>query len=122
MSDYDRFDRLLYKPLFTPALGIAVLVDLTIGSVTYPAVPAIDDTAGDRADNPAVAEMQSIVPQVAFRSSDILALSIAFEDLDDAEIAMNGRTWKVESAVKETSPSGEDGGEYRCNVSEVETT
>lgn len=121
MSDYDRFDRLLFKPLFTPGLGLAVLVDLTIGSVVYPAVPAIDDTAGNAIENPVVADMQSIVPQVAFRATDILALGIEFDDLDDGEVAMNGRTWKIESAVKETSPSGEDAGEYRCNVSEVTT-
>jgi len=55
------------------------------------------------------------------RVSELAALNISREDdLDQAEITFNGKTWTILATLPRPTPDGESAGEIRLILSEIE--
>lgn len=55
------------------------------------------------------------------RVSELAALNISREDdLDQAEITFNGKTWNITATLPRPTPDGESAGEIRLMLSECE--
>lgn len=99
----------LYGPVYRTQ---GVPVQLTVGATVYPlsgTLRFLDKTAGLQL--PGTLEVETVQPVAMGRVKDIVALGLTLDDLDDATLLMNGKTWLVKSHRPMPSPGGEADGE-----------
>lgn len=109
------FSALLYGPVYTTLGVTCVFTTEDAGTIT---VTALDKSAGIQVGNDGIA-VQTLAPAVVVRVADLVALDVEASALDGAELAMNGKTWRVESVQPRPSPNGEDDGEVYCSIIRV---
>lgn len=80
-------------------------------------VTAIDKSSGVAVGTEA--EVQTIRPAAVVRAADLEAAGVTAEDLNDASLTMNGKTWRVEACQPRPSPNGEGDGEVYAYLIEV---
>jgi hypothetical protein len=94
----ENYASLVYGPIFRIK---AVPAQLTPRGGSPIDIKALDDTAGVEVEG-----AETLLPVVHVRYADLAANSIATTDLDDGAIAINGRTWSINRAREEPTPSG----------------
>lgn len=101
----------LYNPIYE-ALGVpAVLVpDNTNGEV---ALTVIDKTKGVEIPQADGIQLQTVKPAATARMVEVLANGITVDDVDDATITFNDKSWRIVSHLMKPSPKGEDDGEVQ---------
>lgn len=110
MSIWDQHFAALY------ASPIAVDAELTIACGDVPiALRSIDKTA-PKTNSFKGADVLTIGPAATVRASSLANVDLA--DLKDAELAMNGTTWRVASHQALPAPTGEAAGEIMLILSE----
>ena len=87
------FDALLLGPAYS-VFGEPAM--LTIGSVTYE-IDVIDGTRGVAVEEGGAIAVETIRPVADVRRSQLAGLGIAIADLIDAELTLNGATWRIKS-------------------------
>jgi hypothetical protein len=90
------FDALVFGPVYGTFAQPAVL---TLGSTNYD-LEVIDNTKGVTVDEGGVIGVQTIRPAADVRRSALVALGIAFADLIDGELTLNGATWRIKSFLE----------------------
>lgn len=102
----------LYDPIFA-TLGVPAV--LTMPDTTGEALDliVIDKTAGT---NVGTVEMPTVLPAAAVRAIDLAGIDL--EDVENATLALNGRTWRVKSYRLAPSPKGEADGQVYLVLSE----
>jgi hypothetical protein len=90
------FDALVLGPAYR-TFGQPVV--LTLGSSSYN-VEVIDNTKGIAVEEGGTIGVQTIRPAVDVRRSTLATLGIAFGDLIDGEIVVNGVTWRIKSFLE----------------------
>lgn len=110
------FGSTMLDPIYA-VIGVeAVLTPAT--SVSAATITAIDKSAGvvlADAKDPAV---QTVRPGARVRMAELTANGITLLDLDNATLAMNGKTWTVKAHRPMPNPNGEGEGEVLLLLSE----
>lgn len=106
----------LYGPVFT-ILGVVAQLD--VSSAGPVDILVLDKTAGVPVADAGDATVQRIVPAVAIRATDLVALGIAPADLDGGAIFMNGRSWEILNHALVPAPTGEEQGEVWAYLESV---
>ena len=90
------FDALVFGPIYDT---FGQPAELTIGTSRYDVV-VIDNTKGVTVDEAGMIGVQTVRPVADVRRSTLVGLGIAFEDLIDGEIAINGTAWRIKSFLE----------------------
>lgn len=90
---------LCYGPVFAMQAVTGVLAPFGGGPHD---IATLDDTAGVEVEG-----AETLLPVAHVLFSDLAARNIAPDTLDDGTIAINGRTWRIDSHRLEPSPSGQ---------------
>lgn len=104
MVDYNA---LLLNPTYL-ALGVCATITPKNGFVFE--VTAIDRTAGVEVNDQNVG-MMTVRPAATVRMSDLNRVNLKREDLRNAKLVMNGKTWRVENTLPRPTPNGAGDGE-----------
>lgn len=89
---------------------LATACVLTLSSDPPQTVRAIDITSGHVVAGAQI-ETATIAPAAAVRMSELAQKSIAVATLQDGQILMNGKTWRIMSHELRPTPEGEAAGE-----------
>jgi hypothetical protein len=91
-----------------PALG---------GPVT---VRVLDRTSGVEVASASNTEILTIRPAALVRVSELEASGVQRDELRKAELAMNGKTWRIEASLPKPTPNGESDGELMLILIETD--
>lgn len=91
---------------------------ITPASSASPATLAVIDETAGIAIRQKGAEVDTVVPAAVVRASVLAAAGLTRTDLRRAALAMNGRTYRIESTMPKPTPSGESDGEILLILTE----
>ena len=113
------YSTLLYDPVYAE-LGVPALLTAagTAGEIT---LTVIDDTR-PKTNTSGTAEVRSVGPGAYARIPELAGNGIERDDYLHAVLSFNGRAWTVRSYELRGSPNGEDLGEVRFLLKEVESS
>jgi len=106
------YSSLLYDPVYAE-----IGVPATLGAVS---LTVIDDTRPKQLPAGSFADVRGMGPGAFARIPELVAAGIIQDDWMDAVLAFNGRSWKVRSYELRGSPNGEDQGEVRFLLKEID--
>jgi hypothetical protein len=98
---------ILYGPQYA-ILGDDAQILLDDGLTTYP-IRAIDKTTGIAVGG--TIDVPTIVPAACIYYPDLVALDLVPDQLVDAELTLNGKTWRIDATRPAPGMSGEASGE-----------
>ncbi len=90
------FNAVVLGPVYDTFAKSAVL---TIGPVNYD-VEVIDNTKGVSVEEGGLVGVQTIRPAVDVRRTTLLLDGITFDDLVDAQLALDGVAWRIKSFIE----------------------
>lgn len=104
------YQALLYNPTQL-IFGVTAVLTPAAASPGALTLSAIDKTMGITVADAREIGVETIQPAAVIRMAELLAGGLAREDLSEASLSMNGKTWRVESYRLIPSPKGEADGE-----------
>lgn len=107
------YQALLYDPIYN-ALGVSAQLDLGTDGIVP--LTVIDKTAGIAVGDGV--EVHTIKPACDARMVELLSVGVSFDELENAPITFNGKTWTVTHHELRPSPRGENDGELRMFLSQ----
>lgn len=100
---------LLYAPVYD-IIGVdAVITPATNASAVT--LTALDKTAGIEVSDGSGIDVGTVRPAAVIRKQEMLDAGLTPSDLEDANLCMNGKDWRVKSWFPRPSPTGEADGE-----------
>lgn len=111
------FDDLLHGPIYATGLMTTEASLLTVDGDTFN-LTVIDLTEGAELQSDQGAQIQTLMPAADVRVKQLKDLDLAAEDLYNAQIELNGKTWRVHSYRRMPGPQG--GGEVRMFLMELD--
>lgn len=103
------WDAVLLGPVYEAMAVTGTITPLT--SASSASVAMIDATHGAEIPGKTGFEVSTVKPVAYVRASVLAAASLTRADLRGAAVALNGKTYRVESSEPRPLPDGEDHGE-----------
>ena len=96
------FSSLLYAPIYQ-AFGVPATFTCLYGDRVE--LTVIDQTSGVEVANSSSFEIKTIRPAVTIRATDLTAKGFDAADLEDAQLVLRDRAWRVKATMPKPAPS-----------------
>jgi hypothetical protein len=112
------FSSLLYAPIYR-VFGVQAIFTCLYGERVE--LTIIDQTGGVEVADASAIDIKTIRPAVTIRAADLAAQGFDATDLEDAQLVLGDRAWKVKATMPKPAPSGEAEGELYLFLVEDES-
>jgi hypothetical protein len=102
------FASLLYAPIYR-VFGVQATFVCLYGDRV--ALTVIDQTRGVEVAEASSIDVKTIRPAVTTRTADLASKGFDAADLEDAQLVLGDRAWRVKATMPKPAPSGEAEGE-----------
>lgn len=102
------FSSLLYAPIYR-AFGVQATFSCLYGDRVE--LTVIDQTGGVEVADASAIDIKTIRPAVIIRAADLAAQGFDAADLEDSQLVLGDRVWRVKATMPKPAPTGESEGE-----------
>ena len=109
------FAALLYAPIYK-AFGVPATFTCLYGNRVE--LTVIDQTSGVEVADASSIDVKTIRPAVTIRAADLAAQGFDAADLEDSQLVLGDRAWRVKATMPKPAPTGEAEGELYLFLTE----
>jgi hypothetical protein len=102
------FSSLLYAPIYQ-AFGVQATFTCLYGDRIE--LTVIDQTSGVEVADASSIDIKTARPAVTIRAADLAAKGFDAADLEDSQLVLGDRVWRVKATMPKPAPAGEAEGE-----------